>query len=300
MQESRLFKLVYHLLEHGKSRALDLADKFEVSVRTIYRDVDALSSAGIPIYTIQGKNGGIQLDKDFVLSKSLLSQKEKQEILQGLQGLGALNETLNDKQLITKLSALFKIQNPNWLEVEFSPWQKNAASQQDVFQQLKEAILQRQWLSFDYFNGQGEQSQRQIKPVRLIFKGQDWYLYAYCDLRKDFRFFKLSRLKNLNLLPRTFTEDYSKLVIEKSMKASATIHLSLKFAPHLAYRVYDELADVSTDTAGYLYAQADIPDNGVLDSYLLSFGDGVEVLDPPAIRQRLQEKLENMLKHYKN
>ena len=104
MQESRLFKIVYYLIEKGKSTAPELAQKFEVSVRTIYRDIDVISSAGIPIYATQGKNGGIIIDENFTLDRSMLSSKEKEQILSGLQALFVANNN-NTNELLTKLGA---------------------------------------------------------------------------------------------------------------------------------------------------------------------------------------------------
>ena len=124
MEQSRLFKIVYHLLEKGKSTAPELADKFEVSVRTIYRDLDAISSAGIPVYATQGKGGGIFIMQDFVLDKSLLSQREKEQILMALQGISITEHNQSDELLI-KLSRLFQSKVTNWIEVDFSEWYKN-------------------------------------------------------------------------------------------------------------------------------------------------------------------------------
>lgn len=84
MKDSRLFRILYYILEKGKATANELADRFEVSVRTIYRDIDSISSAGIPIYAIQGKGGGIEIAQEFILSKSLLSQNEKEQIMTAL------------------------------------------------------------------------------------------------------------------------------------------------------------------------------------------------------------------------
>ncbi len=117
MQESRLFQIVYCLLEQGQATAPELAEKLEVSVRTIYRDMDALSAAGIPIYAQAGRNGGISLMKDFVLDKAVLSEDEKQEILTALQGLGAA-QNKNSSRTLQKLSALFRLDASDWLEVE--------------------------------------------------------------------------------------------------------------------------------------------------------------------------------------
>lgn len=261
--------------------------------------MDALSAAGIPIYASPGRNGGIELDKNFILSKSLLSQEEKQQILQSLQGLASVNGFHYTQQLMIKLSALFQMRNPNWIEVDFNTWQSQN-KEQELFDSLKEAICCKQVISFCYFSSQEKMTQRKAKPVRLVFKGQNWYLYAYCLLRQDFRFFKLSRLKKLKLAEETFEDDFSDLVIEKKLNLPPTVHLSLKFDRKLAFRVYDEFLEVKTDTEGDLYAELDIPDSALLDSYILSFGDAVEVLEPAFIRQRITEKLGKILKRYKS
>ena len=111
MEQGRLFKIVYHLLDKGRATAPELAEKFEVSVRTIYRDLDAISAAGIPIYTVQGKGGGIFILPEFVLEKSLLTPQEKEQILMALQSLAAAEDSRTD-ELLTKLGGLFRVQAP--------------------------------------------------------------------------------------------------------------------------------------------------------------------------------------------
>ena len=187
MAESRLFRIVYVLLERDNVTAKELAEQFEVSVRTIYRDVDRLSSAGIPIYTTQGRDGGIRLTEDFVLNSSLLNQSEKEQLLVALQGLGGTG-LLHENELLTKLSALFKLNQPNWIEVDFTSW-SNSKKYEELFQNLKNAIISKQVISFSYVSNKEEFTQRQVKPVRLLFKGQSWYLYAFCLVRNDFRYF---------------------------------------------------------------------------------------------------------------
>lgn len=121
MQESRLFKVVYHLLDKGQATATELAEKFEVSVRTIYRDIDALSGAGIPVYAETGRNGGIHLMDGFVLDKAVLSEEEKQEILAALQSINSA-QNISSSQTLQKLSAIFNLGSENWFEVDFSRW----------------------------------------------------------------------------------------------------------------------------------------------------------------------------------
>ena len=298
MEQSRLFKIVYHLLEKGKSTAPELAEKFEVSIRTIYRDLDTISAAGIPIYATQGKGGGIFIMQDFVLNKSLLSEQEKEQILMALQGISATEHNQTD-ELLMKLSGLFQSKVTNWIEVDFSEWYKNTPNY-DVFNLIKNAIFNQYTITFSYFAREGNYSNRTIEPIKLIFKNKDWYLYGFCLLRNDFRFFKLTRIKDLEISSDTFRRAVENIPkVETVIKNKNFIHAKLKFSPKVAFRVYDEFTDnVSKDNQGNLYVNIDLPDNETLFSYILSFGDNVEILEPDYLRHSMKEKLALMLEKY--
>ena len=298
MEQSRLFKIVYHLLEKGKSTAPELAEKFEVSIRTIYRDLDTISAAGIPIYATQGKGGGIFIMQDFVLNKSLLSEQEKEQILMALQGISATEHNQTD-ELLMKLSGLFQSKVTNWIEVDFSEWYKNTPNY-DVFNLIKNAIFNQYTITFSYFAREGNYSNRTVEPIKLIFKNKDWYLYGFCLLRNDFRFFKLTRIKDLEISSDTFIREVkSSHEIETVIKNKNFIHAKLKFSPKVAFRVYDEFTDnVSKDNQGNLYVNIDLPDQETLFSYLLSFGEHVEILEPDYLRHSMKEKLALMLEKY--
>lgn len=298
MEQSRLFKIVYHLLEKGKSTAPELAEKFEVSIRTIYQDLDTISAAGIPIYATQGKGGGIFIMQDFVLNKSLLSEQEKEQILMALQGISATEHNQTD-ELLMKLSGLFQSKVTNWIEVDFSEWYKNTPNY-DVFNLIKNAIFNQYTITFSYFAREGNYSNRTIEPIKLIFKNKDWYLYGFYLLRNDFRFFKLTRIKDLEISSDTFIREVkSSHEIETVIKNKNFIHAKLKFSPKVAFRVYDEFTDnVSKDNQGNLYVNIDLPDNETLFSYILSFGDNVEILEPDYLRHSMKEKLALMLEKY--
>lgn len=299
MEQSRLFKIVYHLLENGKSTAPELAEKFEVSIRTIYRDLDAISATGIPIYATQGKGGGISLLDDYVLEKSLFSEKEKEQMLMALQGIAATEGEKTD-ELLSKLSALFQTKSTNWIEVDFSDWVKNAA-RQDIFNDIKKAIFDRHIISFSYFDSKGFWLKRSVKPIKFIFKSKDWYLYSFCLLRNDYRFFKLTRMKDLVIADETFIQKISNIPkIKAEIQKHNTVSVNLKFSPQVAFRVYDEFTDsVTTDCENNLYVTANLPDNEIMYSYLLTFGDCVEVLTPKYVREGIMKKLNLILKKYK-
>ncbi len=297
MQESRLFRIVYYLLENGKATAPELAQKFEVSIRTIYRDIDAISSAGIPIYAAQGKGGGISILSDYTLEKSFFSEQEREQILMALQGIMATTGKTSD-ELLTKLSGLFQMKFTKWIEVDFSDWVQGKP-QQNTFDLIKNAIFQKKVISFCYFNSKGNNSKRNARPICLVFKSKDWYLYAFCLLRNDYRFFKLTRIRQVEMLSDTFTQDFTPIRIEKQIHIEKTITVKLKFDRRIAFRVYDEFTDnITEDTQGNLYVQVNLPDNEILYSYLLSFAEYVEVLEPQCIRKQIKKRLQKMQEKY--
>ena len=297
MKDNRLFRILYYILEKGKVTANELADKFEVSVRTIYRDIDSISSAGIPIYALQGKGGGIEIVEDFVLSKSLLSENEKQQIMSALQGLD--NTTIQrENELLTKLSALFKMKNTSWIEVDFNNWQNNKMYEK-TFDDIKSAILSKNIISFTYFSSNEKETDRSVKPVRLLFKSQDWYLYALCLLRNDFRYFKLSRIKNLEIHTEKFDDNFEDVILKKETPHENTVNIKVKFDRKVAFRVYDELnGEITEDNDGNLYTEIEIPNDYNLYNYIFSFGDEAEVLEPEEVRMQIKKMINKMAEKY--
>lgn len=296
MKDNRLFRILYYILEKEKVTANELADKFEVSVRTIYRDIDSISSVGVPIFTTQGKGGGIKIDNEFILNKSLFDTNEKEQIIAALQGLEKTNEAYKS-ELITKLSALFKIKNSNWIEIDFTSWGSNN-TYQDLFNTLKIAIINKNIISFSYISSKAEKINREVKPIRLLFKEQDWYLYAFCLLRNNFRYFKLSRIKDLEVLAINYEDNFENIVLKREIKYENTVNIKLKFNKSVAFRVYDEFKAIVEDKKGNLYVEMKIPNNYKLYNYIFSFGANVEILEPKEIRNQFKNMINKIAKKY--
>ena len=297
MKDNRLFRILYYILEKEKVTANELADKFEVSVRTIYRDIDSISSVGVPIFTTQGKGGGIKIDNEFILNKSLFDTNEKEQIIAALQGLEKTNEAYKS-ELITKLSALFKIKNSNWIEIDFTSWGSNN-TYQDLFNALKTTIINKNIISFSYNSSKAEKINRKVKPIRLLFKEQDWYLYAFCLLRNDFRYFKLSRMKDLEVLAINYEDNFENAVLKKELKYENIVNIKLKFDKSVAFRVYDEFNEaIEEDEKGNLYVEIKIPNNYKLYNYIFSFGSNVEILEPKEIRNQFKNTIDELAKKY--
>ena len=296
MKDNRLFRILYYILEKEKVTANELAEKFEVSVRTIYRDIDSISSVGVPIFTTQGKGGGIKIDNEFILNKSLFDTNEKEQIIAALQGLEKTNEAYKS-ELITKLSALFKIKNSNWIEIDFTSWGSNN-TYQDLFNALKTTIINKNIISFSYNSSKAEKINRKVKPIRLLFKEQDWYLYAFCLLRNDFRYFKLSRMKDLEVLAINYEDNFENIVLKREIKYENTVNIKLKFNKSVAFRVYDEFKAIVEDKKGNLYVEMKIPNNCKLYNYIFSFGANVEILEPKEIRNQFKNMINEIAKKY--
>ena len=282
MQESRLFKIVYHLLDKGRTTAPELADKFEVSVRTIYRDIDALSSAGIPIYAEPGRNGGIFLLQDFVLDRALLSENEKLEVLTSIQSIFATGYT-GEKELLTKLSAIFNVNTRNWLEVDFSRWGKRAYDN-SKFELLKTAVIHCKEARIVYESTDSKRSTRIIQPLKISYRSKEWYLKAFCKEKQDFRLFKLNRILKLELLENTFVpRPYPEEGNDTQQEYPQVV---LLFSKEIAYRVYDEFdeTEIEYKRNGDLAVCARMPVDPWLIGYLLSFGAQVEIIEPQYLK----------------
>ena len=296
MQESRLFKIIYHLLKKGFATAPELARELEVSTRTIYRDIDALSSAGIPVYVTTGRNGGIHLMEDFVLDKTMLSQKEKQDILTGLQNLFIANSDYVQDTLI-KLSALFNLNAEDWFEIDFSRWNEKTKDNRK-FNLLKNAIINHLVVKITYANSYGGLDERKIQPLKLLFKSKDWYLKAYCMKKQDFRIFKLNRIIKYELLTETFQPmSYPKESIEEHHYNT----IRLRFDKEITYRVYDEFdsSEIEQLDNGDFIVTSAMPEDAWLLGYLLSFGTQVKVLEPLSLRTALAKHVKKIYETYK-
>lgn len=289
MSGSRLFKILYYLLEKGQATANELAAEFEVSVRTIYRDVEALSGAGIPIYAEAGRNGGIHLLDNFVLDKVILSETEKEEILTALQSMSIIGDTPEVTGTRTKLSALFKLNAANWLEIDFSRW---GGGQEDnkKFEDIKSAIIQHNAIEIDYANSYEKISKRKIYPLKLSYKSRAWYVKAYCTEKSDYRIFKLTRILDLEILDEIFS--CHAFPEETPSPRQEYNQITLRFPREMAYRVYDEFdrTEVAIQENGDLLVSAKMPEDTWLVGYLLSFGTQVEIIEPLYLKKVIAEQ----------
>jgi len=277
--------------------AKELAAQFGVSTRTIYRDVDTLSLAGIPVYTEKGKGGGISLLPDFVLNKSILSESEQNAILTALHGLSHVNANEANGAL-KRLSTIFNKTAVNWLEVDFSDWSYT----NDFFNDFKVAILEKRVVAFDYFNADGEKTFRHVEPIQLWFKSKSWYVKGFCLTKQGMRLFKLTRVKNLLVTDKNFSErDLLSLPENSDSKHECPdTTLKLRIYPEMTYRVYDEFdeEDIEKQPDGSFIVSTTWPEDNWVYGYVLSYGEFAEVLEPQHFRGIIKEKSQKISQRY--
>ncbi len=282
MKESRLFRIIYHLMENGKSTAPELAEKLEVSIRTIYRDIDIISSAGVPIYVTTGRNGGIQIADSFVLDRLLLSDKEKEDIITALRSVSIVDD--HNRDTLSKLSAIFNTKSENWLEVDFSRW-GNKSQDNTMFQKIKEAIISHKMLCIVYANTRGEVIERVICPLKMVYKAKSWYIKAFCMNKSDFRIFKLTRI----IQARNMEKNFSPMEFPQEKKETKVNYenVILRFPQEMAYRIYDEFEvdEINQDDNGDFIICAPMPIDEWLIGYLLSFGSKVYIIEPKYLKK---------------
>lgn len=297
MQISRLFEIVYILLDKKMVTAKELAERFEVSTRTVYRDIETLSVAGIPIYMTKGKGGGISILPGFVLNKAVITEEEKKDILMSLHAVNAVN--LSDTgTALDKLNSLFGESNTDWIEVDFSSW-ANADAETKIFNTIKSAILSKKVIAFTYASAKGQETNRTVEPLKICFKGGAWYLYGYCKERKDNRFFKLRRIKKLIVKEEVFYQNAPNQVFAQEVVFNEEfVQLKMRIGKDLAYRVYDEFECYEQLEDGSFIVEIKYPKGEWIFYYITSFGSQCEVLAPEYLRENMKTELQKMLNHY--
>lgn len=275
--------------------AAELAERFEVSVRTIYRDLDTLSAAGIPVYAKKGKNGGICLTEQFVLNKMLLTQEEQQEILSGLISLRETRAE-GEENILQKLGEFFRTDPVEWLAIDLSDW---SGSRKQLYEDIKNAILARRLIQFDYYGRNGQMSRRTVEPVKLLFKEYTWYLKAFCRERNAWRVFKLFRMKRLEVLDEVFVSQ-KEYIYEESAPDHPFTLIDIWIDKKEAYRIYDRFEEdeieVLSDGNFMVHMHASVDD--WVYGVILGFGPSAEVISPDAVRQEIRRRILEMAKRY--
>lgn len=296
MKIDRLLGIITTLLQKGKVTAPYLAEKFEVSRRTILRDLDDICKAGIPIVTMQGGYGGITIAEGYKLDKSVLTTGELQSILAGLRSIASIEKPANIERLVQKLSpnnsAIVSLRDS--IVIDLASHYKNSLSEK--INLIKDAISTRHMIEFDYYYSKGT-SHRTIEPYFIAFKWSSWYVFGYCTERQDFRVFKLNRLWELMLSNISFKErEIPADRLELDGNLADTNEVTVLFDPSVRYRLIEDFGFSSfTETDnGKLLFHIGYTNREYIISWILAFGDKAQVLSPPELVEAVKQIARNI------
>lgn len=300
MKIDRLIGILYVLLQKEIVTAPYLAEQFEVSRRTINRDIEDLCRAGIPIVTRQGLNGGISIMENHKLDKTLLTNNEMHDIVAGLRSLDSVNGTNRYGKLMEKLSAGgsdFMEGNQSVL-IDLSSWYKDYLAPK--IELIRQGIDNLRKCEFIYYSPKGE-SERRIEPYYLIFCWSSWYVWGWCELKEDFRLFKLNRMDRLCLVDEEFTKRVVPLPDLKNEKIfPGGIKVKALFDAECKWRLVEEFGVGSFEEMedGRLLFHADYTNKEELITWLLTFREKAELLEPMDLREEMKKTLMKVLDKY--
>lgn len=296
MKIDRLVGMITSLLQRDQVTAPELAERFEVSRRTISRDIEALCRAGIPLVTTQGYGGGVSIAEGYKIDKSLLTEEELRLLLSGLEGVGSVLNTPGLRQLAGKLSVKNQETSRGEVAIDLASHYQLPLSEKAAV--IRDAIRQKRLLSFQYYYEKGT-CRRKIEPYQLAFKWSSWYVWGWCLKREDFRLFKLNRMEDVSREPETFTARELPSEGPDGPATEEAILLRAWFDKGEAYRLIEEYgAGCYQEVDGKLLFQRSFASYPYMRQWVLSFGQSVEVLEPEVLRRELREIGGDFLKKY--
>lgn len=310
MKVDRLVSIIMILLDKKRIGAQELADMFEVSPRTIYRDIDAINMAGIPIRSISGVGGGFEIMQEYKVDKKIFSTADLSAILMGLSSLSSMIREDELVNALAKVKSFIPIDKAKDIElkanqicIDLSQWMSNTDIQPQL-ESIKIALQESRLLSFEYAGRYGNKTSRIVEPYQLVLKSNHWYFQGYCHKRNDFRLFKLSRISNLHVqeeifIPRDYQKpqlDFSDMLVTMQTEIIIRIHKTVMDRV-LDYCTYEHFLP---DGDEHYIVRFPFIENDYCYDILLSFGDKCECLEPLHVRTQMKLRIQNIAALYKD
>ena len=301
MKIDRLVSIILILLDKKRIGARELADLFEVSPRTIYRDMDAINMAGIPVRSTSGVGGGFEIMPEYKMDKKFFSADDLSALLMGLSGLSGMVQGDEVVHALAKVKSFIPAERAKEIEdkanqIRFDPgqWTENR-NIQPYLELIRSALQENRLLLFEYVAHHGNKTVRTAEPYQLVLKGSHWYLQGYCHLRKDFRLFRISRMSGLKILDETFTPRNCPEPMSDFTETLENIQIKIKLRIHKSIldRVLDycSFEDFLPDDDSHYIVDFPFIENDYHYDILLGFGDQCECLAPPHIRENMMRKI---------
>lgn len=309
MKIDRLVSIIMLLLEKERICAHELAEMFEVTPRTIYRDIDSINMAGIPVHAIPGVGGGFEIMQQYKVEKNIFTTADLSAILMGLSNISTMmrgDELMNTFAKVKSFIPADKAKDielkANQIYIDLSPWIDNR-NIQSYLELIKRALQDNRLLYFEYADRHGNKTLRKAEPYQLVLKDSHWYWHGYCLIRKDYRLFKISRTSNLYMEKTTFAPRVYKKPelswddsLDKIQKK-----ITLRIHNSLMDRVldYSSINDFTLDSDEYYLVNFPFVENDYYYNILLSFGKMCECIEPSHVRREMKRKVEEIANIYR-
>lgn len=310
MKVDRLVSIIMILLDKKRIGAQELADLFEVSPRTIYRDIDAINMAGIPVRGASGVGGGFEIMPEYKIDKKVFSTDDLSALLMGLSSLSNIVRGDELVHALAKVKSFIPADRAKDIElkanqiwIDLSPWTGNS-NIQPYLEMIKGVLQEKKLLSFEYIAHHGKKTTRTVEPYQLVLKSSQWYLQGYCHKRNDFRLFRLSRMSNLQMKEDTFElRDYEKPTLDfEDLLETMQTKIKIRIHKSVMDRVLDfcSYEDFSPDGDEYYIVRFPFIENEYHYDILLGFGNKCECLEPLHIRAEMKRRIHDIAAVYES
>lgn len=308
MKYEIMLGILFELLSKKCVKANYLAQKYEVSVRSIHRYINCLEYAGVPIYSVRGSQGGFSVVDTYKLSSTFMTVKEFE---QTIDALTTFNNNVPNKELssvINKLKAVIKneysgfdIKSGN-LIIDAGPWGDTVGYKSKLLV-IQKSIDENKILLVKYHDRNGNVTERTIEPHVIVFKQGLWYVYAFCHLRNDFRFFKIGRIESANVQNekferRAFSEDSLPLNFWHQDVEATDVALEVDKSILSDVEEWLGIENVKLIDGKYI-AEAKLPFDKGLTTKIMSYGDGIKVLKPLELKEDVKNIAKKIIQNYK-
>ncbi|OAS17847.1 helix-turn-helix transcriptional regulator [Paenibacillus oryzisoli] len=310
MKIDRLLAMTVLMLNRGRVSSKELADRFEVSTKTIYRDMETLNQSGIPIVAHKGISGGFEIMEPYTMARQFLTLSEIEAIVAAVKGIHTAMDDRMFGTLLDKVKALLNRGDRLQMEqqgaeivFDLNPWGQGPLAR-DKVNNLRKAIVHTKKVEFKYLNMNGTESKRVVEPLALILKGYLWYLQAYCTLRSEFRVFRLSRIQELLVLDQSFVRKQAPSLEgyawESDWSNANVQEMTFRFHSRVHYRVWDSFdpAQVTRQEDGSLQVKGSFTEDEWLYGMLLSYGAHVRVEEPHHVAEEVVNRARNIIERY--
>lgn len=312
MKIDRLLGIVMHLLNRDIVSARSLAEKFEVSIRTIQRDINSLNMAGIPIVSIRGSSGGYGIIDSYKLDRQILNLDDFFFIIKALKGLSSAYESKNINYTLEKILSLFPEGKSleldrldSQLSIDFSVL-REPPNIDKYLAHIRKAINTRKVIEFIYTNSNNKKSERMVEPLSLVFKWYAWYLFAFCQMRNDYRIFRISRIRDLKITDKDFNRVHHNIdeLLHTHQVNEERSYLDIKLVcnPEIQVSVEEFFSNgkISELEDGSILVEISLPeDESFWLGKILSYGDKIKVLEPACLKEKILEKVKEIEQLYK-